>query len=541
MNSLYFYAIYLISFIVFLNKRSKTIMHLFQQEEYYNLRFLQYISKKFRFIDKRLSAILLLLSASIFLTKNTAVHFILASMALLMSAYTHIDPRKKAKKPLVITQRVKRIFTVFYGIYVLVITLIAYGSFTLKTPLYNYLGTIILVQLVPFIIVLANLCLNPLESRVRKGFLLEAKGKIAELKPTVIGITGSYGKTSTKHILAHIMSSALPTLFTPGSVNTEMGITRVIREKLKPEHKYFVVEMGAYKPGSIQNRCELTPPSYGIITSIGNAHYERFKNEDNVAKTKFELAENVFKNKQGKLIINVDAVQKKYINKYCKKYQDQLIKVSRDKKLGDYIISKEKITKDGIQFDLKIEKKSYKIKAPLYGKHQITNVALCFALAYNIGISPESILASLQSSSQARHRLEVSKTPTGHILIDDAYNSNPTGFSSALGTLKLLKQKGGRTILVTPGMAELGELHNEKHLEIGKLAGDFVDIMLVVIPQRVPTLIEGFEKKAKSSQKVIKVDTFAQAKEWLDKNITSKDTVLYENDLPDLYETKVKI
>lgn len=541
MNILPFYTLYLISFLIFLYKRSKIMMHFFQQEEYDGCRFIKYISRKLKFIDKRLSGIILLSAFTLFLTKDFRIHISLISALLLISAFLHPNPCKKAKKVLVITQRVRRILTVFYTIFFIILSGFFYTFCYCGGVTKFYPATIILIQLIPFVIVLANICLKPLEKKVRNKFLNEAKEKMAELNPIVIGITGSYGKTSVRHILEHIMSSVVPTLATPGSVNTEMGITRVIREKLKPEHKYFIVEMGAYAPGAIANRCELAPPTYGILTVIGNAHYERFKNEANVAKTKFELAQAVFKNKEGKMIINVDAVKKKYIDKYCKKNEDKVIRVSASKGKKGYVVSDEKFTKDGVEFKIKVGKKSYKIKSPLYGEHQVSNIAVCFALAHSIGIPAESIVASLKSVKPMRHRLEVKKMPDGHILIDDAYNSNPTGFKSALSTLKLLKKKGGRTILVTPGMAELGELHDKKHTEIGKIAGEFVDVLIAVVPKRIKTFIDGFKQNSSSSQKVLEFDTFSKATEWLNSNIESNDVVLYENDLPDLYETKLKI
>jgi len=539
-----FPVLYLISFLIFLHKRSKLMMHFFQQEEYENRRFIKYISNKFRFIDKRLSGIILLFALSLILTKNIHIHLIIISILLLISALTHPDPCKKAKKILVYTKRVKRIFIIFYFIFVSILLISLFKLYLNKNILILYLITIAFIQLIPFIIVLCNFLLSPIEKRIRNKFLQEAKQKIKHLQPIIIGITGSYGKTSTKHILEHIMCSVSPTLATPGSVNTEMGITRIIREQLKPLHKYFIVEMGAYYPKAISNRCELTPPTYGIITSIGNSHYERFKNEENIAKTKFELAQAVFKNKEGKLVLNADAIDKKYINKYCKKHKANIFKISASPKEKDaYLISEEKLTKNGVEFKIQIGKKSFKIKAPLYGKHQISNIALSFALAYNLGVEPETIIASLKSVPQIKHRLEVNRVKADHdyILIDDAYNANPTGFKSALEILKLLKQKNGRTILITPGMAELGNLHNEKHYEIGKIAGQFVDIALIVVPKRIKSFINGFKETAKAKQKLLEFDTFYDAKQWLDKNLLTNDTVLYENDLPDLYETKIKI
>lgn len=530
------YVVYTVSFLFFLIRRSKLMMHFFQQEEYYGGRFIKYISGKLRFIDKRLSIAIFLLFAATSITKDLYIHLFILSALFCISAFMHHDPCKKAKKVLVITTRVKRIYTVFYLIFVLIF---AVHILTLNLSSFYFLN-ILLIQLIPFVIVLSNVLLKPTEKRVCNKYLQEAKDKMAELKPIVIGITGSYGKTSTKHILAHIMSSFVPTIATPGSVNTEMGITRVIREKLLPRHKYFIVEMGAYCRGSIANRCELAPPTYGMVTSIGDAHYERFKSIDNVAKTKFELADAVFKNGKGDMIINSDAIDKKFVREYEKKGKGKFLKLSGLKK-DDFTVSKEKETKDGIEFTITIKKRSCKVKAPVYGKHQISNVAMCFAMAYKIGISPDSIVAALKSCPQISHRLEVKRNLASATLIDDAYNSNPIGFKSALKTLKVLKQKGGRTILVTPGMVELGDLHDVKHHELGREAGKIADYVLAIIPDRIQSFIEGFYETASSSKKLLGFNTFKEARKWLDKNTTPKDVVLYENDLPDLYENRIKI
>src|SRR5206468_4274303 len=135
-----------------------------------------------------------------------------------------------------------------------------------------------------------------------------AHSKLQRLNPVVIGVTGSYGKTSVKHILGHVLETAGPTLITPGSVNTAMGIARVIRERLAPHHRYFVVEMGAYGIGSISRLCALTPPKIGIISAIGKAHYERFRSLEAVARAKFELAEAVRDN-AGTIIIAADTME----------------------------------------------------------------------------------------------------------------------------------------------------------------------------------------------------------------------------------------
>jgi UDP-N-acetylmuramoyl-tripeptide--D-alanyl-D-alanine ligase len=317
-----------------------------------------------------------------------------------------------------------------------------------------------------------------------------------------------------------------------------MGISRIIRERLKPEHKFFISEMGAYGIGSIKRICDLTPPKHGILTSIGDAHFERFKNKDNVAKAKFELADAVFE-ADGKIVINGDMVEQKYISKYCKGHENNF-HVLKTNTYSRYAIANRKVTKDGISFKFSIDSDETEITAPVYGIHQCDNIALCVTLCCKIGVPLASIVASLKSLPQTEHRLQVFKAENAATIIDDAYNSNPTGFTSALNVLSILgEEKSGKRILVTPGMVELGDIHDEEHKKIGQLAAKNADIVLAIIPDRIKSFVDEVEKS--SDTQLLKFENFDDAKKWLDENATVNDVILYENDLPDLYESKITL
>ena len=153
--------------------------------------------------------------------------------------------------------------------------------------------------------------------------------------------------------------------------------------------------------------------------------------------------------------------------------------------------------------------------------------------------TPEDVIASLRSTPQIAHRLEV-KRQGDAIVIDDAYNSNPVGFASALELLDVLKPPGGRRILVTPGMVELGAAHQEEHEKIGRLAAAHVDVLVAVAPQRVEPLAAAF-KAAAPEREIVPCAGFAEARQWLDRNLAGHDVVLIENDLPDLYERPLRL
>src|SRR5436190_3555503 len=185
---------------------------------------------------------------------------------------------------------------------------------------------VVAVQLVPLALVAGNLALAPFEARVQRRYRGEALAVLQRIDPVVIAITGSYGKTSVKHILGHVLETARPTLITPGSVNTAMGIARAIRERLQPHHRYLVVEMGAYGIGSIRRLCALTPPQLGIISAIGKAHYERFKSLDAVAHAKFELAE-AARDNGGTVIVAADVLEFAWPAEFVERHHDIVVTV----------------------------------------------------------------------------------------------------------------------------------------------------------------------------------------------------------------------
>jgi len=539
-------VIIFITFYAFAGKRMLTYMHVLQQEEYDNGRLLGWMGRNGAF-DKRVTLGLLFLGG-LMVALNIAgygemlpVFFVnfLMFIIFVVGAYLEKDPRKDSKKKLVATTRAKRIFIPAYII--AIASAIPFAFFS-----HPWLW-IISVQLLPFLLILVNMVLQPFEDALQLKYWKEAHNKVLDYQPKVIGITGSYGKTSIKHILGHILKTQAPTLITPGSVNTPMGISRIIREQLEPNHQYLVVEMGAYGPGSIARLCKLTPPDIGIIASIGHAHYERFKSLDNVAQTKFELAEAVIaKNPDAKTVIYEKTLRFAHVRKLKAEYPKNFIVCGETQNVGasskdvsylqpdDLKIQKLEQRSNGLAITFEHQKVIYSPEVPIYGLHHAQNVVLAFALAIELGISSDDIQDALRTLPQIEHRLEVKKQAGGSILIDDAYNSNPIGFQSALNLLATIT-KEGRKILITPGMVELGVAHNDAHLKIGQSAGEICDICLVVAPDRIPTFIKGFQ--ATGSGKTLKeFATFKEAQAWYAKNKQDGDIVLIENDLPDIYE-----
>ncbi|HEY8873444.1 MAG TPA: UDP-N-acetylmuramoyl-tripeptide--D-alanyl-D-alanine ligase [Stellaceae bacterium] len=524
----------LIGFGVFAARRLLTYLHLFQQEEYDGRRFLVWLVAD-RAWDRRLSLVLAAIFVAQLLIRGAGVppgsFAWLVGAAFLATAAIERDPRKSAKKPLVMTTRARRIFAI-----ALALMLGAGVVAALSSDL--VVAWIVAAQLVPVALVGANLLLAPFEARVQARYWREARAVLERVNPIVIAVTGSYGKTSVKHILGHVLETAGPTLITPGSVNTAMGIARVIRERLGAHHRYFVVEMGAYGIGSIRHLCALTPPRIGIISAIGKAHYERFKSLDAVAQAKFELAEAVRDN-GGTVVVAADVLQFAWPREFIEQHRDIVVTVGADDASALVIRSLHQEA-EGIVVEIGWRGAGYELRAPLFGLHQGGNIALAFAAACSLGLSPADVALSLKSTPQIPHRLEVKRQGDGTIVIDDAYNSNPVGFASALGLLDALARPGGRRILVTPGMAELGSVHEAEHTRIGRLAGAHADVLVAVAPHRVAPLIAGFSEAA-PERTIVSCATFADARSWLDSNLAGNDVVLIENDLPDILEQKLRL
>lgn len=522
-------ALGIFAFGFFAFVRLKSLLQYFQQEEYDNIRFPKWVIASGAFDRKASVTILVLGVVSLLLHAVPAFIAALAvSLGFVLIALKEIAQQKKAKKPLVMTSRATRIFQIAF-----VLAMVAALAVLYLSP--SVLVWLIPVQLCPLYLVLANLSLVPLEARLKNKYWNEAHDKVTKLGSFVIGITGSYGKTSTKHILGHILQYHAPTLVTPGSVNTPMGVARIIREQLRPSHKYVVIEMGAYGPGSIARLCRLTPPQMGILTAIGVAHLERFGSRETTARAKMELATAVGA-AHGRMILNADLLPLQAVREQVDARRGDFVTVGG---AGDLSFGNIGLSREGLSLDIAYEGENFHVVAPLYGTHHAQNIAFAFAAARQIGMEGEDIVRALRTAPQVAHRLEVKKQSNGALLIDDAYNSNPTGFESALRLAQILKGDTGKAYLITPGMVELGSEHDSAHRHLGEIAGTCVDAAYVVVPGRIPSFIDGL--KTSSSVVVEGRDSFQQAYGEVLEKLGPNDVLLLENDLPDLYERKLRL
>ncbi|KJZ17956.1 Mur ligase family protein [Loktanella sp. S4079] len=507
---------------VLLHTRLRTLLAYFQQEEYDGARYLSAI-KSVRLYDLRASGVILVALVLNWAAGGSAFVLLLLAGALL--AITWDEKRYRFKKPLAMTERAQRIY------YLAAAMLVAPFLLSLCWLIF----AIITIQVAPLALIAANRLLVPFQSRINDKYIAEAKEKLARMDPQRIGITGSFGKTTVKHILAEILEGSAPVFYSRGSINTVLGLTRHIRQRLQWSHKYFIAEMGAYGEGSIKRLCDFAQPTVGIVTAVGDAHTERFGSIDAIARAKSELVEYVCSN-GGAAVINAEVLRHAPFATLKEKYGRQVVTVSAEN--ADVIVNAQAAAGggwtiglhwvDGTHADLSFD-------LPLLGDHNVMNAALAVVLTLLVDPKVAQELPFFTKTvSQIPHRLQKIENPGEPLVLDDAYNANELGFKAAVATLHdLAKERGGRAILVTPGVAELGMEHDAVHVRLAETCNEFCDTIYIVNPSRIRSFVDGLDQ---SRVKVVTVASFYEARAKIDADITPDDVVLYENDLPDLLE-----
>jgi UDP-N-acetylmuramoyl-tripeptide--D-alanyl-D-alanine ligase len=451
-----------------------------------------------------------------------------ATIAAIIAVGTIVTlARKKYKKPLVMTKRASRIFTTMLGLSAICIGVAGIVSQSWLAPAAVALALAIVS---PGVLLLSNWLLRPIEKHINAGFYNEAKSilqSMPELK--IIGVTGSYGKTSTKHYLNRILSEKFDVMMTPGSFNTTLGVVRTVREYLKPYNEVFIVEMGAKQPGDVKEICDLVNPSIGIVTAVGEQHLESFKTIENIQKTKFELVDAL--PADGLAVVNNDfemSAIRPVSNVECVHYG-----ISNTQG-ADFTVSDVELDETGTTFTISGRDHKLRLHTKLVGECNISNLMAAVIVALHMGVEDEKIKYAVEKIEQVEHRLNMKRTPGGVTIIDDAFNSNPTGSKMALDVLSGMK--GGKRIVVTPGMIELGDRQFDANQKFGEIIAVSADVAIVVGQYNREAIVSGILKGGMSDDNIHCVDTFAQAQSLLSTMLVAGATVLYENDLPDTFK-----
>ena len=344
----------------------------------------------------------------------------------------------------------------------------------------------------------------------------------------VIGITGSYGKTSSKNILNDILNVKYNSFATPKSFNTMYGLMNAINNYMDKFNDVFVAEMGAFKQGEIKEKAEFIRPKYGILTKVGTAHLESFGSQENIQKGKFELIDSL--PDDGTCVLNMDD---KYQTSYKLKSKCKVIWVSLKDKKADVYANIIKISNTGTKFKctFKDSKEECEFETKLLGEANIYNIVQSIAMARELGLTLEQIKIGVKKISSIEHRLEL-KTLDNITIIDDAYNSNPDGAKMALDVLGLMD---GKKITVTPGMIELGDKQYEYNMEFGRQMAKVCDEVILVGKEQTKPILDGLKKEKYNEKNIYILNDVKEAFPLMRKLSNNKTYVLLENDLPDIF------
>ncbi|MFN8632220.1 MAG: alpha/beta fold hydrolase [Chloroflexota bacterium] len=378
----------------------------------------------------------------------------------------------------------------------------------------------------------ANLLLWPVEEAFRRYYLRDARRLLQEIGPVVVGVAGSYGKTSTKEITATILAARFSVLRPPGSFNTPMGISRIVRERLEPTHQIFVAELGDYVPGDIRFLCNLVHPKIGILTTIGPEHLERFKTMDRIVQTKQELIDALPEG--GIAIVNQDDPLVRAIGDRAEQRGLTAIRYGQTEPGAQVRARDVQTTRDGLTFMVEVDGiGEAQFQIGLLGRHNVMNVLAGTAAGLALGMTLPEIALAARRIEPVEHRLQPIQGAGGVLVIDDTYNSNPRGAAEALMVLGELP--GNQKVLVTPGMIELAERETEEHRLLGQRAAEVCDHVILVGPERTRPIAEGLLAGGFAPDRIHVVASRDAATAELQTLLQAGDVLLWENDLPDTY------
>ncbi len=505
---------------------AKFHLHMLQLSSYRAVRYLDWVKRNLKKLIPNLILLVFADLVTIFieLGSDKDISFALASclLAIAFGVFGLIFRARKVKKALVFTARAKRLFAValFFPLAAMI------GAYFLIP----HRGAIILAGSVcataPLLLLLSLAFNAPIDKMIYNKYFKKAQKKLAASNAVTVGITGSYGKTSTKYILGRLLSEHFNTLITPESFNTPMGVAKIVNNDLKATTEVFVAEMGAACVGDIAELCRLTNPVFGIITFIGEQHLKTMGSLENIIATKFELADAV-EQVSGTMFLNYD---NPHIASRGSKAKT--VKYGLEAEGLDFRADGIRADQNGVRFTIHYPGGSFEARTKLLGRHNVVNILAAVAVCAEFGVDPKKTAGAIAKLEPIPHRLEMHKNPFGLTVIDDAYNSNPAGAAAALEALSWFD---GMKIAVTPGMVELGAKEEAENRRLGENAARVCDLLILVGGKRTDAIHDGAISAGLDGDKIIRVGTFGEAKEIFNRYASQNAVVLLENDLPDNY------
>lgn len=449
--------------------------------------------------------------------------------------FCYVDKKYALKVPVKATGRVKRLAVLYFFLtaclsYVVIALLAFAGDWVYGVygaTLYEYLQYLpfaLFPVLLPLLLWLANALISPFERLRNRRYVGRAKKMLEEKEILRVAVVGSYGKTSVKNILATLLAEKYSVVKTPASYNTPMGIAKTVLADGFGDKQVFIAEMGARRQGDIRELCELVNPDYALFTGVCAQHIETFGSLEKVIETKCEIFQS-----GAKKIVCAAGLQEQVsaqVNALTDTEKGACVFLTGDE-IADLSLSF-----DRTQFLLRSGGQEIPVSVPLLGKHSAENVALCVALALEMGLTKKEIVSGLEKVEQIEHRLKLTQE-NGVYILDDAYNANEKGAAEAIDALSRFE---GRKTVVTPGLVETGVLNERLGKALGeKLAQANLDRVILVGDTLIAPVKKGYLAAGGDEDKLCVCLGLEQAKQILAEDLRAGDAVLFLNDLPDVY------
>jgi UDP-N-acetylmuramoyl-tripeptide--D-alanyl-D-alanine ligase len=380
---------------------------------------------------------------------------------------------------------------------------------------------------VPAFVDVAATATAPIERRIGTRYVRLASQRLRRVAPKVVAITGSFGKTSTKGYVAHLLSGSMTVVASPASFNNRMGLARAVNENLSESAEVFVAEMGTYGRGEIAEMCSWMRPDIAVITAIGPVHLERFGSEDEIVRAKSEILAG-----SPCCVLMVDDERLAVLADAAAADGKQVWRCSASSAEGADVC----VLADELGTEIWVRGARVGRLAALSRSVRPDNVTCAVAVALELGVPIDEVSSRLVTLPVAPHRLEPQVVAGGFTVLDDTYNSNPAGVRVALDALSAAAPGEHRRVVVTPGMVELGRRQAEENFAFAQEASKVATSLVVVGRTNRKALVTGFRSsKPDADGSLVVVPSREQAVRWVRANLDAEDAVLYENDLPDHY------
>lgn len=505
----------------------KRSLHMIQQNRYQSGRYRTWLWEAMRLQQRQTmlqtAAILPLCGLAFLPDHHTSWIFCCFCYALYGWMWWYREQQQTYIKKLVVTYRIRRLASVQLLLLFLIIVLSMF-----------FLPWRIVLFFLPFsfflpwgTLFLALWFLAPVERYIRARYVKDARQILARHDDLIrIGITGSYGKTSVKHILAALLSQQFYTYKTPHSYNNLMGLTLSIRTQLQPLHQVFIAEMGADHVGEIATLARLVQPAIAIITAIGPQHLSTFGSQENIVREKMRLVEQL--PQDGIAVLNVD---NPWIRAYPLSHPGTIVTYGIHQEAAMVKAVNIRYQAAGTQFDVVTFNDTFSLSTRLLGEHNVLNILGAVACALALHVPSSKIIPAVKNLPYTEHRLQAIDMGI-YTLLDDSYNSNPEGASYALDVLAAMS---GKRYLLTPGFLDLGEATASAHKAYAKKMATCADEVILIGKMQTADIAAGLQEVRFPAAQIHIVDTTAAAFAYLREHVNQGDCALIENDLPDAF------